>query len=213
MPERKVLLVEGSDDEHVVKNLCGRYDFPSLLDVKACGNVERLIESIATELRAGEGPGDAVGILVDADENAQNRWQSIRSRIASAGYVGLPDQPAAGGTIIDPPSDTILPRAGVWIMPDNQTPGILEDFLGFLVPVPNALFEHAQASVDSIPPEERRFRDVDEPKALIHTWLAWQAEPGRPFGTAITARFLDTDVPEASVFADWLKRLFFPNAP
>ncbi len=43
----------------------------------------------------------------------------------------------------------------------------------------------------------------------MHTWLAWQNKPGRPFGTAITARYLDADVPEATAFVAWLEKLFF----
>ena len=97
-------------------------------------------------------------------------------------------------------------------MPNNQTSGILEDFLRFLVPQPNILFDHAKASVAAIPEGERRFKQLDEPKAVIHTWLAWQEEPGRPFGTAITARFLDPNVPEVDVLAAWLKRLFLPSS-
>ena len=54
-------------------------------------------------------------------------------------------------------------------------------------------------------------KPLDEPKAVIHTWLAWQEEPGRPFGTAIKARFLDPSVPEVDVLTAWLKRLFFPS--
>ena len=110
---------------------------------------------------------------------------------------------------LDPPAGTYLPRLGVWIMPNNQTSGILEDFLRFLVPQPNVLFDHAKVSVAAIPEGERRFKQLDEPKAVIHTWLAWQEEPGRPFGKAITARFLDPDVPEVDVLVAWLKRLFF----
>ena len=97
-------------------------------------------------------------------------------------------------------------------MPNNRTSGILEDFLRFLVPQPNILFDHAKTSVAAIPEGERRFKPLDEPKAVIHTWLAWQEEPGRPFGTAISACFLDPNVPEVDVLADWLKRLFFPSS-
>ena len=57
--------------------------------------------------------------------------------------------------------------------------------------------------------DEHVLKPLDEPKAVIHTWLAWQKEPGRPFGTAITARFLDPNVPEVDVLVAWLKRLFF----
>ena len=92
-------------------------------------------------------------------------------------------------------------------MPDNRTPGILEDFLSFLVPQPNDLFDHVTDSVDSIP--NRLFSDNDEPKAVIHTWLAWQKEPGSPYGTAITARFLDSNVPQVEALVSWLRRLFY----
>jgi hypothetical protein len=96
-------------------------------------------------------------------------------------------------------------------MPDNQTCGKLEDFLRFLVvPTPNPLLEHAQDSIAKIPDGHRLFAAKDEPKALIHTWLAWQQEPGKPFGTAITAKFLDPNVRQADALVAWLKKLYFP---
>ena len=94
-------------------------------------------------------------------------------------------------------------------MPNNKTKGILEDFLRFLVPQPSTLFGHVQESVAEIPPCDRLFSDVKEPKAIIHTWLAWQKEPGMPLGAAISARFLDANVSQVDVFVAWLTRLFF----
>jgi len=44
----------------------------------------------------------------------------------------------------------------------------------------------------------------------MHTWLAWQEEPGKPLGTAITAKFLDANVAQVDVLVAWLKALFFP---
>jgi len=99
---------------------------------------------------------------------------------------------------------------GIWIMPDNQTNGILENFLRFLVPADSPLFEHVRSSVARIPAGERRFSQLAEPKAIIHTWLAWQEEPGRPLGTAITARYLDHEVAQVDILVSWLNRLFFP---
>jgi hypothetical protein len=93
-------------------------------------------------------------------------------------------------------------------MPDNQTKGILEDFLLFLIPRGSALFEHVKSSVAAIPEGELRFSKLAEPKALIHTWLAWQQEPGKAMGTAITARYLDPSVAQVDVLVSWLKRLF-----
>ena len=93
-------------------------------------------------------------------------------------------------------------------MPDNQMKGILETFLRFLIPQPNALFDYVKTSVAAIPDSERRFKPVKEPKAIIHTWLAWQREPGMPPGMAINTRFLDANVAEVDVLVSWLKRLF-----
>ena len=212
MADRKILLVEGTDDEHVLKHICGNRGIAHLDEVEKYGSVEKLIESIGVRLPLLIEEGDVVGIVIDADTDISARWQSIRDRITNIGYQNVPDQPDPDGTILDPPSVTYLPRLGVWIMPNNQTSGILEDFLRFLVPQPNILFHHAKVSVATIPEGERRFKQLDEPKAVIHTWLAWQEEPGRPFGTAISACFLDPNVPEVDVLATWLKRLFFPSS-
>ena len=212
MANGKILLVEGTDDEHVLKHICGNRGIPHLDEVEKYDGIEKLIESIGVRLSLLNGEGDVVGVVIDADTNIGSRWQSIRDRITDIGYQNVPDQPDSDGTILDSPSGTLLPRLGVWIMPNNQTSGILEDFLRFLVPQPNILFDHARDSVKTIPEGERRFKPLDEPKAVIHTWLAWQKEPGRPFGTAITARFLDPDVPEVDVLVAWLKRLFFPSS-
>jgi hypothetical protein len=95
-------------------------------------------------------------------------------------------------------------------MPNNRVPGILEDFLRYLVPPGNALFSYAEQSVNGIAEDLRMFRPVDTPKALIHTWLAWQKEPGKPLGISITAGFLAHTAVEAEAVVNWIQRLFFP---
>ena len=209
MADRKILLVEGTDDEHVLKHICGNRNVPHLDEVKQHGGVDRLLESVPVRLKASE-EGDVIGVIIDADTDMSAQWQSVRDRIIAVGYGQVPEQPAADGTILDPPADTLLPRLGIWIMPDNRTDGILEDFLRFLVPQPSNLFDHVEASVATIPEDDRRFSELENPKAIIHTWLAWQEEPGRPLGTAITARFLDPHVAEVDTLVSWLNRLFFP---
>ncbi|MBI4026191.1 MAG: hypothetical protein HY360_14485 [Verrucomicrobia bacterium] len=208
MPGKKILLVEGIDDEHVLKHLCGQRGVQKLDEIKPQGSVERLLENFPVRLK--ESDIEALGVVIDADADLVARWQSLKDRLMRAGYQNVPDQPASTGTILSPPSDSLLPRVGVWIMPDNQTRGILEDFLRFLVPPNSQLFGHAESSVANIPEGEQRFSQLAKPKAIIHTWLAWQEEPGKPLGTAITARFLDSNVAQVDVLVAWLKRLFFP---
>ena len=206
MPGQKILLVEGKDDEHVLKHICGNRGVSHLDEVKPLGDARKLIQNIPVQIKASSEEGDVVGVVIDADTNLDARWQSILERLIRIGYRNVPTLPDPRGTVLDPPAESLLPKAGIWIMPDNKTPGILEDFLRFLVPGPDALFDHVTTSVDSIP--DRRFTENDKPKAVIHTWLAWQEEPGLPYGTAITARFLDPNVRQADALVSWLQRLF-----
>lgn len=208
MAGKKILLVEGSDDEHVLKHICGERGVGKLDEVKPQGDVQRLLENFPVRLK--ESDVEALGVVIDADTDLAARWQSLRERLTKAGYQNVPANPAPAGTILAPPSDSLLPRVGIWIMPDNQTKGILEDFLHFLVPSGSKLFGHVKSSVAAIPESERRFSQLAELKAIIHTWLAWQQEPGRPLGTSITAKFLDANVKQVDVLVTWLKALFFP---
>ena len=205
MADRVLLLVEGKDDEHVLGHICSKRDISPTVAIRPYGNYEQLLSSLDTDLRFGE-PNEAYGVIVDADWDVSARWQAVLHRLRLAGYHNLPALPDPAGSIIEPPQDSVLPRTGVWIMPDNQAPGKLEDFLRFMIPDGDKLLSHAQACLDSLdtPP----FRDVDRPKALIHTWLAWQRKPGRPYGTAIEVGSLNAGVPQVDALVDWLERLF-----
>lgn len=209
MASKNILLVEGIDDEHVVKNLCGYHNLGQIDEIKNLGGISNLLESLPVQLKGSD--VKALGILVDADTNMQARWDSLRDHLVAAGYTA-PTVPLPQGTILSPPSGKLLPKVGVWLMPDNQRDGILEDFLRLLVPTPE-LLDHAQQSIDNIPDGHRLFASKDEPKALMHTWLAWQEEPGKPFGTAIKAQYLKADaarIPEVANLINWLRELFFP---
>ncbi len=209
MAGQKILLVEGTDDEHVLKHICGNRDIPHLDEVRPHENDYDLLDDFSTRLKASSEEGDVVGVVIDADKNPAGRWQSIRDHLIKAGYEHVPLQAALDGTILNPPGYSLLPRVGAWIMPDNQSRGKLEHFLRFLVPDGDDLIDHATQVVEGI--AAPRFRDKDKLKAVMHTWLAWQGSPGRPYGTAITAGFLDANAPHADALTSWLNRLFFPE--
>lgn len=120
----------------------------------------------------------------------------------------MPLDSEKSGLVLLPPPGSILPRVGVWIMPDNRLPGILEDFIRDLVPAGDQLYEYAENCVAGIAPAQKRFRALDLPKVHIHTWLAWQDEPGKPLGQAITKGILDASSPQALNVVSWLKRLY-----
>ncbi|MEA3642854.1 MAG: DUF3226 domain-containing protein [Lamprobacter sp.] len=207
MPGKRVLMVEGADDEHVVKHICGGRSLGNIEIIRQYGGKAPLLEGIGARLKESEIA--ALGILIDADTDLQSSWQAVTDRLRQAGYNQLPALPVPEGTVIPAPGNLLLPRVGIWLMPDNRLPGILEDFVAFLVPPADPLFAHVEASIDQIPPGQRRFDELKRPKATIHTWLAWQQEPGKPLGQAISARYLDPHLPGADTFAQWLQRLFF----
>lgn len=209
MTFKKILLVEGKDDEHVLKHISGVRDGPKFDEIVPLKGDTNLLDCIPVRLKS-VGNQAIVGIVMDADTDLDGRWRSLRNRLEKLGYTAVPTAPSADGTIIDPPDESLLPRVGIWIMPNNQTQGILEDFLRFLVPAGSQLYDHVAKSIDGIPEGERRFSQLATPKALIHTWLAWQEEPGKPMGTAITAHYLDPNVDQVDVLILWLNRLFHP---
>ncbi len=205
MPDRRTLLVEGTDDLHVIRHILEIRGITDLCKIRDHDGLANLLESLSVTLRFAEA-GDVVGVVVDADDDPNARWDALRSRLEDVGFADVPVHPLAGGAILNAPDSLLLERSGVWVMPDNRRPGKLEHFLLPMIPQGDDLFDHAAECVESI--ANPRFRQQDKTKALIHTWLAWQARPGRPYGTAIAARFLDASVPQVDAFVDWLNRLF-----
>jgi hypothetical protein len=199
----RILLVEGSDDLHVISSLLMYHGVPQLFDIQQKGGIERILELLPVQLKA---TGiERLGISVDADEGLQGRWNAIRRVLESAGYHDVPTVPFEDGTIVD---EIGHPRVGVWLMPNNRLPGMLEDFARYLIPTGDPLGVRAATVVAAIPPDERRFSDAHDTKAYIHTWLAWQEDPGTPMGLAITKRYLNAEAAEAVRFIAWLEAVF-----
>jgi hypothetical protein len=203
MSPGKLLVVEGKNDEHVLYALLKHHHLTRDYEVKPEGGYKTLIKQLPARLKIGSGL-NRLGVIVDADTSIQSRWQSIKAIVENAGYSTVPDEPDPEGTVID---DEFLPRLGFWIMPNNRLPGMLEDYIAYLVPQGDPLFDRAGRVLDDIPADMRLFSSAKRPKALIHTWLAWQEEPGKPLGQAVTA-FMVKDVPSVGALLSWLTRVF-----
>ena len=198
-----LLLVEGVNDLHVVRKLLWHHGLKSDVDfrIKDTGGDNPLITTLPLEIRAaGLTP---LGVIVDADVDLQARWDSLNYLVKKAGYAP-PHSPDSRGLVL---VQDDLPALGIWVMPDNQLPGKLEDFVARLVPHQDSLLPMAERATRSIPAALRRFSEPDLAKAVIHTWLAWQEEPGSRMGEAFTKKYLDPKAPTALVFVDWVRRL------
>ncbi|MFK7907490.1 MAG: DUF3226 domain-containing protein [Chitinophagales bacterium] len=211
----KVLLVEGIEDEKVVSKLLQRRKIQYKdFTISNQNGLQKLLNALPTFLKSGNYA--VIGVIVDADTDLQKRWDEIKEILQNAGYEDIPSVPNPKGTIIKDEYED-LGTVGVWLMPNNQINGALEDFIQFLIPEKDELFPIAEEAIQRlIVGGKNRFSILPNkkaPKALIHTWLAWQERPGTLLGNAITYRYLKSqeyllDDGKASDFVGWLQRLF-----
>ena len=193
------MIVEGKDDKEVIRHLKLKC-IPSVdFEIKQTEGINKLLDAIGPQLKA-EGRL-ALGILVDANSDPQARFQAICHRITKAGK----EKPDSYSQIVHGP-----PRIGVWMMPNNQSPGELEDFISDLIPSDDLVWPLAQEYITGIPAEIRRFRDGKILRAQVHSWLAARKEP-RQMGLAIGAGDLDINHQSARDLVGWLSDLFHPD--
>lgn len=205
---RQQLLVEGPDDLHVIKAICAKFNVNESFTVNDCNGVEKLIASLPVRLK-GDGDTKVIGIVLDADTDIATRWASLRGILTNSGkYNNIPQTCPKSGLVLPPISKSDM-TFGAWIMPDNSTPGMIEDFAAMLIPEDDDLIALADKTLQHIETRDlHRYRAVHRPKARIHTWLAWQEDPGTPMGLAITKKYLTTDSTVCHDFVAWLNRLF-----
>lgn len=202
------LLVEGNDDQHVIWALGGEYKLQENFDVIDCHSVENAIRQFQFRLKTGSNTTERMAIVLDADLDLSKRWNSLKAILDSTEQYIVPEALPKQGLILFPINPGGM-KIGIWIMPDNNLCGMLEDFLLLLAPTDDALLKKADTILSEIEAEGfQRYKPVHKAKARIHTWLSWQENPGTPMGQAITKQYLSTDKPLCQAFVHWLKELF-----
>ena len=208
------LIVEGGDDLHTITNLLIRhaYDWDDRSMVRpyvdSRDGITKLMDSLPVVLKSSY--YERIGIVVDANSSLPDRWAQLRALSSRAG-LELPTSPHPEGTIVSgfrPGS-----RLGVWLMPDNTSPGTLESFLSKLVPAGDPCWSYADEAAGEARRRGARCPEKDHLKSQLHTWLAWQEEPRKPIGQAITKRYLDAEAPHARQMITWLRSLFNLESP
>ena len=203
-PQERVLLVEGNDECNVIGHMLhslsrrGHDPIPDF-NIKVSNGIDPLLGSI--EGRVNEPDRRAIGILVDANSDPKSRWQEVTRRLRKV-RVEPPDDPDPSGTVVEG-----APRIGVWMMPDNVSPGELEDFIATMIPDGDAIWPLSQAYIEGIPSASRLFKPPKTLRAQVHAWLAAREDP-RPMGLAIGAGDLDVNADVSRRFTDWLRNLF-----
>jgi hypothetical protein len=205
------LLVEGKDDQYAIATLMGKYvdwgnskeKWPVL--IKPAGSADELLAEtfISLELKASE--VKILGIVIDADDDFETRWATIR-RECCAAFPDIPEKIDSAGLVME---NADQKRLGVWIMPDNSSRGMLETFLAHLVPSdPDGMWKRAQDTVSQVMKDGAPCKACHQDKSTIHTWLAWRDPPGRVFGEAILMNILDAKSTRCEGFVAWFRNLY-----
>lgn len=210
MNSNKVLFVEGPNDREVVYHIENEYGLRDVCVVEVAGSVDDAKERFALAINENASKYKQVGIVVDADEDMKARWQSIADILKETEHYDMVTDMPKDGLIVNPkPEFENKPIVGVWIMPNNSDRGMMEDFLMNLVEKEDTLMSKAEEALAALEGEGlQRYKAVHRSKAKVHTYLAWQEQPGLPLGQAVTKHYLNPTKEAAKKFADWMYNLF-----
>jgi Protein of unknown function (DUF3226) len=209
----KKLLVEGQEDKRVIPYLIeaatgipwSSPDGQVAVFIQPYDGLENLLTPglIETELKASGLV--MLGILADADDNAEDCWRRIRQRCV-ASFPNIPEVLPETG-LVQANADGLT--IGVWVMPDNRLRGMLETFLAYLVPdTSQLLWQQAVKAFEEAKRLGAPCKAGHADKAKIHTWLSWQDPPGRQLHNAVIERMLDPTSSYATGFVSWFRTLY-----
>ncbi|MDA8299377.1 MAG: hypothetical protein M0Z57_05210 [Deltaproteobacteria bacterium] len=206
----KILLVEGQEDIYTIAELMDRHiKWPSPpatppVCIRDAKSIDTLLKKdyLSGHIKAHE--AQIIGILVDADISALSRWNSLKNSLVNF-LKEFPENPIPDGFIANSINNK---RIGIWIMPDNKSPGMLETCLSTLITGDEKIWEMAEAYAMNAFLKDAPFKDVHYAKACIHTWLAWQDPPGERFGTALKKKIFNSNSELTNKFVEWFKSLY-----
>lgn len=92
-------------------------------------------------------------------------------------------------------------------MPDNESPGELEDFVVGMIPERDPVWPLSQRYIEGIPEAGRKFSEKKKLRAQLYAWLAAREDP-RLMGVAIRAHDLEVEGALSRNFIAWLTKLF-----
>ena len=190
------LLVEGNDQVNFFDALCRRLVLPHI-QIQNFGGVDDLRTFLSVFAKyPGMTDVRSVGIVRDAERNAQSAFQSVQGSLRNAGLV-VPDQPArrAGES----------PSVSVFILPDNRNSGMLETLLCQTFqgePIDDCIEDFLQCARSA---SGEDLRNPDKSKA--HAFISTMPRPEVSIGVAARRRYWNLDHPVFNQIRAFLQTL------
>ena len=190
------LLVEGREEQFFFDAFL-RYLGISDVQIQNCGGKDNLRAVLRTLAGSLDFPlVSSIGIVRDADDNAQSALQSVQN---SLGNTGLP----VPQSFLTPAGE--FPKVSVFIMPDNASNGALEQLcISALAddPAMPCVEDFLQCVNDRVSDPPR-----DQSKARIHAFLASREDPELRLGEAARRGYIPWDHPAFAELARFLQSL------
>lgn len=197
--KKKLLAVEGKDEVIFFKELfkhMGMYDIVQVLDVAGKDNFKK--EMPLLKKATGFSDLEAIVIIRDADNSYQSAFESIKGVLEKIEGLQVPNKPGefSRGN----------PKVGVFIMPDNSSPGMLEDLCLETVKDKEEMECVKQfiacAKQLKNPPKEK-----DIPKAQVQAFLAIKPDVPNSVGRGAQKKIWNFDAAELNPLKVFLSQL------
>lgn len=201
-----LLLVEGRSEENAIREFYKQWGIDINFNINNEGSITKLKTSFKMHLKSSN-VLRKLWIIINADISYACAWQSISDILERSGKYNPPKQLSPKGLILKPIDENDL-VIGVWIMPNNQDIGMLEDFMMKIIPEDNELLSEAEIAITNLEKKNiQKYKSVHRAKAKLHTWLAWHDEPGDSVNVAIKKKLFSQDKELVNVFKDWIMEL------
>lgn len=151
-----LLLVEGRSEENAIREFYKQWKIDINFDISSEGSITKLKTSFKMHLKSSN-ILRKLWVIIDADASYACACQSIRDILERSGKYNPPLQLCSNGLILTPIDENDL-VVGVWIMPNNQDVGMLEDFMMGIIPEDNMLLHEAETVLTNI--EKRIFKNI-----------------------------------------------------
>lgn len=215
---KKILIVEGESDKKFFESFIKKtqleigiqVDTPLSLGAGKDGKTAgfKLLPQLLKQLV--DGRVTHLAMVVDADMRNDN-WgyentvKLIAEKISDSGYNDRPDRYDTGLSF--PHSDG-LNNFGLWVMPDNRSEGMLEDWIRTAIATKESSLLNIAIDTVSRLPKPTKFNQRHTSKANIATWMAWQKIPGKGLEAVIDDELINMNSESVANFLSWLKHTY-----
>ena len=218
MVNKSLLLVEGEFDQSFYKHFCRSHNLDTKVTIfppKQLGATFNTKQGAINHLpsllqQLDDGQLNRLAMIVDADSASNGggfdlTLIQVKNQLIPFGFDPSPQKLQNGGLVFSH-SDG-LADFGLWIMPNNHSDGILENWIAqSIASSEQTLFDKASSIVSKI--QNPKFAEIRRSKAEIATWLAWQDRPGEGLYYAVTGNLLNSQGSHYVGLHQWLIRVF-----